>query len=476
MTWSYIFPRVLVHGVHRCDWTAATRSQSFIFKRTIEIRVRWITLDDMDRTMKPIVILFLFSLLAGIVFFTFLRDSNHEKASILPHECYVWQRVWNEDLRDSIQRAQPDLKGFTVLAAEIDVRPDSRQQQIMSVDYPFLSTLSVPVGLAIRINPYSGSFDKDAPASQSIHRIIKKVLEKARDAGFKPSEIQIDYDCAESKLAGYRQWIQALKKSFHSHPITITALPSWMNRRQFKKLARDCDGYVLQVHSLEKPNSIQEKVQLCNPTRAIKWVQQAERFGVPFRVALPTYGYLVAYDQQGQFIGLTAEGVEPPWKHDSQIKTVLSDPYEIANLIKAIRAKHPKNLSGFIWFRLPVDSDVLNWQWHTLQRLVQNQPLTERINVLLDWPQPGLVEVYLVNAGDVDRTDSFAVQLSFQNSCLAADGLRGYAVVRHSAEVLLFASESQDGLERLRAREKIKIGWCRFDKETEVKADVQFWK
>ena len=423
--------------------------------------------------MKPIVILFLFSLLAGIVFFTFPRGSNHEKASILPHECYVWQRVWNEDLRDSIQRAQPDLKGFTVLAAEIDVRPDSRQQQIMSVDYPFLSTLSVPVGLAIRINPYSGSFDKDAPASQSIHRIIKKVLEKARDAGFKPSEIQIDYDCAESNLAGYRQWIQALKKSFHSHPITITALPSWMNRRQFKKLARDCDGYVLQVHSLEKPNSIQEKVQLCNPTRAIKWVQQAERFRVPFRVALPTYGYLVAYDQQGQFIGLTAEGVEPPWKHDSQIKTVLSDPYEIANLIKAIQAKHPKNLSGVIWFRLPVTGDQINWQWHTLQRLVQNQPLTERINVLLDWPQPGLVEVYLVNAGDVDASGHFTVALQAQADCLAADGLMGYVAARTAADQILFIPKDGASLRRLQAQKKIKIGWCRFDKGTEIKANVQ---
>ena len=115
--------------------------------------------------MKPIVILLLFSLIAGIFFFAFPRDSNHQEPATLPHECYVWQRVWNEDLRDSIQRAQSDLKGLTVLAAEIDVRPDSRQMQIMSVDYPFLSTLSVPVGLAIRINPYSGPFGFSPPTT-----------------------------------------------------------------------------------------------------------------------------------------------------------------------------------------------------------------------------------------------------------------------------------------------------------------------
>jgi hypothetical protein len=430
----------------------------------------------MGRIMKLVVILFLFSLVAGIAFFRFPPDPTRMKESALPHECYVWQRVWNEDLRNSIQRAEPDLKGFTVLAAEIDVRPDSRQQQIVSVDYPFLSTLSVPVGLAIRIHPYSGPFDKDNPAFQGICRALRTVLNKATDADLRPIEIQIDYDCAESKLAGYRKWILALKQDFPEYSITITALPSWMNNGHFKKLIESCDGYVLQVHSLQRPATIDDEVILCDPDRALKWTQQANRFGIPFRLALPTYGYLISYDPQGQFTGLSAEGMMPGGPKGMKIKTVLSDPKEISVMIQEIQMISPKNLSGVIWFRLPVTGDQLNWQWHTLQRLVQNQPLTERINVLLDWPQSGLVEVYLANDGDMDRTDSFAVQLSFQNSCLAADGLRGYAVVQASADELLFAPESQDAIERLRAREKIKIGWCRFDKETEVKADVQFWK
>ncbi|MEN8126768.1 MAG: DUF3142 domain-containing protein [Planctomycetota bacterium] len=403
----------------------------------------------------------------------FSRDPARRETGPLPHECYVWQRVWSEDLRAAIGRAESDLKGLTVLAAEIDVRPGRQQQQIMPVDYSFLSTVSQSVGIAIRINPYSGPFDTEAPAAQTIRKVIKTVLEKAATAGFEPVEIQIDYDCAESKLAGYRTWIRSLKKSFSEHPIIITALPSWMKHRRFKKLVQSCDGYILQVHSLERPKTVDDAITLCDPERAVKWTRQADRLGVPFRLALPTYGYLVSFDEEGAFVSLSAEGSLPKRSGKMQIKTVLSDSKKILAMIQEIQTISPKNLSGVIWFRLPIAGDQLNWQWHTLQRLVQNQPLTEQVEVLLEWPQPNLAEVYLVNSGDVDVTDVLMVQLEFAGECLAADGVQGYSVQEDPKGRLLIHCENRLPYQHLRSQEKINIAWCRFDKETEVKASVQ---
>lgn len=417
----------------------------------------------------------LFGVACGAGVLLLLQEDPPRRPINLPHEYYIWQRVWNDDLRESIRKAEPRFTGCTVLAAEIDVRQDRQAQQIMPVDYSFLSTLSTPAGIAIRINPYSGPFDKDAPAMQSIRQVIETVLKKSRTAGFEPTEIQIDYDCAESKLAGYRQWIQTIKQDFPDFPIVITALPSWMNNRQFKKLIQDCDGYILQVHSLERPRTIADPVTLCDPERAIRWTRQADRLGVPFRLALPTYGYLVAYDQQGQFSGLSAEGPMPGWSENTQIKTVLSDPKKIAAMIQEIQTISPKNLSGVIWFRLPVAGDQLNWQWHTLQRIVQEQPLTEKIEAVIDWPQSNLAEVYLVNSGDIDLSNPMAVALDVgAGDCLAADGLKGYTVHedQHDRTVLLRPDNVGPGW-RIRAQDKIKIAWCRFDKDTEVKANVQ---
>ena len=425
--------------------------------------------------MKIKVFTILFLLAAAGLFWVAKRTSPSapHMPDPLRHECYVWQRVWNDDLRDSIRRAEPDLRGITVLAAEIDVRPGREKQQVMPVDYSFLSTLSVPVGVAIRINPYAGPFDQNAPAAKTIRQTIQTVLEKAEAAEFKPVELQIDYDCAESKLTGYRIWVQSLKQDFPGVPITITTLPCWLKHRQFKKLIQSCDGFVLQVHSLERPKNFDEQVILCDPKRSVKWIQQADRCGVPFRVALPTHGYLVAFDEQGRFTGLSAEGPMPGWPRETQIKTVLSDPKKIAAMIQEIRAISPKNLTGAIWFRLPVPSDQLNWQWHTLRCIIQGQTLTEKIEVTCEWPDSNLAEIYLVNSGEVDVSVPMPVALEFAGHCLAADGVNGYTIADNKEGRLLVRPTLTGPGWRIRSQEKIKIAWIRFSQETEVNAHVQ---
>lgn len=82
----------------------------------------------------------------------------------------------------------------------------------------------------------------------------------------------------------------------------ITALPAWLNQPAFKRLISAVDDYVLQVHSLERPNSPEAAFTICDPAAARRAVERAAQFAVPFRVALPTYGYAIAYDRQGHFI------------------------------------------------------------------------------------------------------------------------------------------------------------------------------
>lgn len=365
------------------------------------------------------------------------------------------------------------MQAFTVLAAEIDVRPGRQQRQTMTVDYTFLSNVQVPAGVAIRINPYAGPFEPDSEATNYLIQTIEGVLTDAKADHFTPTEVQIDFDCAESKLAGYCAWVQQLKHAFSDYPITITALPSWLKHRRFEELIRQCDGFVLQVHSLEKPTNFEENVVLCDPKRALAWIKQADRLNVPFRVALPTYGYLVAYNKQGQFIGLSAEGPLSDWPAGTRTKTAISDPKEIAALIQEIRSVSPKHLTGVLWFRLPVSSDQLNWQWHTLKCVIQEQTLTERIDAVCQWPEPNLAEIYLVNSGDVDVSGRISVSLAFEGSCLAGDGLKGYSVVEEKDGSVWIRPENIRAGWRIRSQDKIKIAWCRFNQQTEVKAYVQ---
>ena len=67
------------------------------------------------------------------------------------------------------------------------------------------------------------------------------------------AELQIDFDAAESKLAGYREWLVALRSRVGTTRLVFTALPAWLRHEEFRALAQAADGFVLQVHSLERP-------------------------------------------------------------------------------------------------------------------------------------------------------------------------------------------------------------------------------
>jgi hypothetical protein len=77
----------------------------------------------------------------------------------------------------------------------------------------------------------------------------------------------IDFDCAESKLDGYRVWVEAIQRRVAPLPVTITALPSWLNSRAFQRLAAVATNYVLQVHSVERPKSFAGTVHLVRSAR-----------------------------------------------------------------------------------------------------------------------------------------------------------------------------------------------------------------
>src|SRR6185295_17266685 len=144
--------------------------------------------------------------------------------------------------------------------------------------------------------------------------LIREVKAEARAKGIRLSEIQLDYDCPESKLADYRDVLPRLRRAASPLPLTITVLPSWMrHRRAFRTLTEQADGYVLQLHSLILPRSPDEQITMIEPTSAKGWVEEASRFGRPFRVALPTHGYTAALDEKGELVGLLAEGPLFSW-------------------------------------------------------------------------------------------------------------------------------------------------------------------
>ena len=278
----------------------------------------------------------------------------------LRHEVYVWQRAWTEPVRSAVAQHATNFSAVTVLKAEVSWKDKQPQVVRVSPDYATLGGTHQPVGLALRIGPYAGPFAETNAITTFLCDLAASLVAEARSNHVSPAELQIDFDCAESKLDGYRVWLTAIQRRVAPLPVTITALPSWLDARAFKRLAAVATNYVLQVHSLDRPKDFNAPFTLCDPGAARRAVERAGRIGVPFRVALPTYGYVMAFDKSGKFIGLSAEGPRRTWPEGAQLREVSADPLAMAALVQGWTASRPAAMRGVIWYRLPTIVDNFN--------------------------------------------------------------------------------------------------------------------
>ncbi len=404
-------------------------------------------------------------------------------ASVLPQGAYVWQRVWNAPVTKALTEHGLGLGELIILKEEISFERGQPKPIRVPADLHALmnlrsnSTAASPpsIGLALRIGPFSGPFDTDDVTAMFICDEADWLVRSAKADLVQIAELQVDFDCADSKLEGYSVWVKALRKRIAPVPLTITVLPSWLKQDSFPALIAASDGYVLQVHSVERPRDINAPFTLCDPAKARKAVELAGSFQLPFRVALPTYGYQVAYDASGRLAGLAAEGSVRRWPADTQLREVRSNPFEIAGLVQHWTTNHPPAMKGILWYRFPVSGDILNWRWPTLAAIMAARSPTEKFRAEPRRVETGLVEISLVNNGELDISSRLAVEVHWPRDnaarLVAADGLLGFRVVDGGISTLQLKTESQSF--RLPAGESRVIGWLRFDQDREVKVEAR---
>jgi hypothetical protein len=454
--------------------------------------------------------LFIATVAAGAwVFFFWLAPRT---SGPLRHDVYVWQRAWTKPVRDAVTQHATNFAELAVLKAEISWKTN-RQPQLAraNVDYETLAQAGRPVGITLRIGSYAGPFlppgdsglrgqaqrdpalattaqgtngskapsslrsagaVQDTSVTDYLCNVAAGIVNEARTNRVPLAELQIDFDSAESKLEGYRIWVEAIQRRVAPLPVTITALPSWLDSRAFQRLAAVATNYVLQVHSVERPKSFTAPFTLCDPRAARRAVERAGRIGVPFRVALPTYGYLLAYDANGKFISLSAEGPRPNWPTNAQLREVSSDAVALAELVQTWTADRPAAMRGVIWYRLPTIVDNFNWRWPTLGAILAARIPQEKFSVNLRRVESGLVEISLANAGELDVSSRLAVEVRWSKARLiAGDALRDFELVDRQTATARFQTKSQPV--RVRAGDQRVLGWLRFDQDCEVQGELK---
>ncbi len=424
-----------------------------------------------------VVVLVVCGVLAGF----WHRATGPRMSGPLRHQAYVWQRTWDGRVQAALSQHGTNFDRLILLAAEV-AWVDGRARTVQAaLDYPALRAGGRPVGLALRIGAFAGPFATNDPTAVGLASLAAALVKDARTNGVAVSELHVDFDCAESNLAGYRRWLSAIRAGLESGlgtspsstggvALTITTLPSWLKRREFAELVRATDGYVLQVHSLARPRTVSETFSLCDPKMARRWVEQAEHVGVPFQVALPTYGYRLAFDGAGRFLGLNAEGPEKFFSGAMIRREVRADPVAMAELVRQWGNDRPTGMVSVIWYRLPVSGDSLNWSWPMMSEVMAGRAPSSSVAVQRRVSRPGLVELSLTNAGQGDYIGKPVVRVRWAGGRLVGgDGLREF-VARGpgdglGAEAMEFGAERSI---RLAAGEERSVGWVRLEGAGEV--------
>jgi hypothetical protein len=361
-------------------------------------------------------------------------------------EAYVWQNPDRPAVIAAVQEAAGQVATFHVRAAEFRWNGEA-----FTVDQAVKNQLPYPqCGLVVRIGASASRLEWTPPQIEAVAVVIRGL------AALQPKEIQCDYDCPQKRLDRYGVLLDALQLAAGKIRVTPTVLPSWIGEPAFENLIANRPGYVLQLHSLGLPKSPDDPVRLFDPLASRAFVKQASALGVPFRVAMATYGCEVWFDDEGRVIEVISEDRPAAGKVPARRSYALADPLESARLIEEWNREPPAGLQAVIWYRLPIKGDRHNWPWSTLRQVASGQVMASAMTlepVMHDETR----DLVIINRGAFPA--ALPQEIVVTNAVIAADGSGAYRLEQRG-----------DGLHFIRRAEvwpwldpgeKIPTGWLR---------------
>jgi hypothetical protein len=319
---------------------------------------------------------------------------------------YVWQHTATAAVERAVRERGSEFAGIWQLVAEVDWQGGAASiHRVAPVADRWVVRVEVP------------------PEGVDPLPVIEPLFREL--AGRGPAELQLDLDAPTRRLPALAGWVRALEAAVEPVPLTVTALPTWLDEpAALRRVAAAADGWLLQVHGGAGP--------ILDP-QALSHIEQAARIGEPFRVALPTY--------RDAGTGHSA------------------DPLAVARVVAELRRERPAAVVGLWWFRLPIGSerdDPGVWVWPTLEAVREGRaPVAHaRVELRADEGGPdegGAVTVALRNDGERD--------LSLPNVELwpgveLAGGVGGYRWSWRTGELVAPTGTIRPGAERI-------VGWVR---------------
>ena len=314
-----------------------------------------------------------------VILVILLLATNSKKSSEynpVKADFYVWQHQWNKKLEVNVLKSD---RKFSILIAEFNGK---KQFKEIFIPQDILSKKNITWVIRVSVD-----YIKNMP--------LKKILSLVQK--YRMKKIQLDVDVPESKLCLYYCFLLNFKKRLGKNiEFSITALPCHLKHFEFRKISKIVDYYVLQVHGINFPKSINEKCALMKESVVTRAINKALSLGNPFKVALPTYAYILCFDKvSGKFRKLAAEnGNEIILRKNYDLKVIEPDVKLIQHLFK----NYGKSVK-FIWFRLPDEKDKFNFDLKSIEKIEQCENFVKKIALSLKRVGNNQIDLYIKNKG-----------------------------------------------------------------------------
>ncbi|UVM41792.1 DUF3142 domain-containing protein [Pseudomonas sp. B21-017] len=369
-----------------------------------------------------------------------LNGCEQPDAPPLDQQLYVWQRLWTPAHDAALRDSHTDFSTLRVLA--LQVFPQSGWSRAR-IDPALLKRDGRPLIAVVRLDGQLNGLDRDEVTAQ-----IQQVLSDWQGQGLTLSGVEIDHDAGNARLPAYREFLTHLRGVLPaSLPLSITALPAWLDSSELPALLATVDSSVLQVHAVSDPRR-----GLFDPDQTRQWARAWSRnTSKPFYLALPAYGVALLPGAGGAPVVES----EVPIEQGGERRELLADPQQLSKLGTELRADPPAHLAGLIWFRLPLANDRRAWSLTTLGAVARGDTLDSHVGLKLS-AQDGLYDISLSNQGNLDSAWPERLTLAVQG-CEGADALAGYAL-QQRPDLLTFI-RLRDG--RIPAGGQRAIGWAR---------------
>jgi hypothetical protein len=129
--------------------------------------------------------------LAFVAWFSLSNCPAAETTHSLSEDAYVWQRDWNQPVREAVAQYASNFESLVVLSAEVSWH--EKKPQVIRVPLDYAALTNGNVGLALRIGPYPGPFSLDDQTTSFLTGLAASLVTEAKSNGLNPRELQIDF-------------------------------------------------------------------------------------------------------------------------------------------------------------------------------------------------------------------------------------------------------------------------------------------